>query len=319
MKSFKPILTKPAFYRRILMVAMIVLVLVRPHLSSEDVKRELTNLNIWFVVDATGSMIGKDIEGNSVRRYEKAQTDITDIIAKIPGARYGIIAQDFSSYVASPMSSNADSTISAETYLKPKTSLYARPTNLSDILSFATKKIATYQKRYPKRSNVMVFMSDGEDVSGESLTIPGELLNTLDGVAVLGYGSATGTRLEYVGYDPDATIDEDRFVTYYNKDRGIEVDSSFNVISKINESNLKKIASALQGNYYHRENGSVPSEIIDGFTRIALSKPTESTDESTSMNGEIYWIFAIILLVLLLWECEETVLKLLSEREVKHA
>ncbi len=324
MTSLKSILIKPAFYRRFLMVVMIVLILARPQLSPEDAKRELTNLNIWFVVDATGSMVAKDVDNKTTRRYEKVQADITEIVTKLPGAKYGIIAQDYASYVASPISTNADATIGAEAYIKPKNTLYALPTNLSELLEYASEKIATYRKRTPERANVLIFMSDGEDISDKEVTVPNGLTSSLEGAFVFGYGTTEGSLIENIGgqvdgeYDSAAIVPDD-YVIYYGDDERVEINSSHRVISKINETNLKKIASGLHGNYHHRENGAVPASVIDAFTNIAMSKPTESTEENTSTGGESYWIFALILLFLLLWECEDTMLKLLSEREVKHA
>ena len=311
--------------RRILLLVLLIVILIRPTIATEGTKRSVSNLNVWFVVDATGSMVGKDVDNGNTRRFEKVKDDITAFVTGLPGAKYSLIVQDFTSYLASPMTLNADATISAESYVMPKTSVYATPTNLTELLSFSNEKIQDYKKRYPDRVNVMVFMSDGEDVSGKQLEIPQQINTNIEAAIVLGYGSTTGTRIETIGAAADdgsdnffSIISKDEYVTYFGDNRETTVDSNYNVISKINENNLHTISNALGGTYYHRETAKLPDEAVRKLESVASFQESDANAEA-SVGTELYWVFAIIAVALLAWEGEELIYHLVSERSKKNA
>ncbi len=326
MKKFKNLsvwLKNPTVYRRLAMAILVIIILIRPTLSTEESKREMSNLNIWFVVDATGSMVAKDVDNGNKRRFEQVQDDVTKVINRIPGAKYGLIVQDFTSYSAVPTTNNADAILAASPYLRPKYSLYTKPSNFTELLDYTAKRISGYKERFPERNNVMIFMSDGEDVSGDSTEVPSNLPDLIDRTIVLGYGSEKGSLIEEVGDDSDGTFDytaikEDSYVLYFGNDPDIAIDDRKQVISKIDEENLQRINSALNGDYYHRESGELPDAAINALTS-AVSISHDSTDVTTSTGAEIYWIFAIILLALLAWEGEEILTRVISERSRKDA
>lgn len=308
--------------RKIIMLALLVVILIRPTFSTESSQKSLSNLNVWFVVDATGSMVAKDVDNGNKRRFELVQEDVEYITSKIPGAKYGIIVQDYASYLAAPMSSSADSVISAKPYLVPKYSFHAQPTELSELLDATYSSINDYEKSQPNRSDVIVFMSDGEDVSERGKIISSKnLASVIDGAIVLGYGTTAGSIIEEISSIGSRTdengIVKDDYVTYYKDDPKITTDSKHRVISKLNESNLNRIAASLNGEYYHRDNGVVPDDAISKI-KDAASEVYEDTDSETSTGSELYWIFAILLLAVLLWDIEEFLLKILAERETKH-
>ena len=323
--KLKNLFKSVSFYRRLLIGIMMLLIVIRPTFSgsTEPSEKQLSNLNVWFVVDATGSMVGKDVAGGTKRRFELVQDDIKEIVEALPGAKYGMIAQDVSTYLAAPMTTSADAIFAATGYARPKYSLYSNPTDLSELLTFAADSISKYRGRHPERTNVLVYMGDGEDVSNNAITIPEELSRLVDATVVFGYGSSAGTTIEEIGgyiKDEDdfdiSAIMEDHWVTYYYNNSNVEVDSNHRVISKLNETNLKTIASGLNATYYHRDSVSVPSEAIATLSKA--SKPISATTTSTTSTAtETYWIFAIILLFLLLWEGEEIFAHVLSERNQK--
>ncbi len=316
------ILKDPKFYRRLLIAVSLIIILIRPTIANEDSKRESTNLNIWFVVDATGSMVAKDVDGGTKRRYEKVQDDIAEIASLVPGAKYGLIVQDYTNYNASPMSYSADGIIAAGAYVMPKPSFYSLPTDISDLLSFTQNRVINYKNTHPERSNAIIVMSDGEDVSGGNIRVPAALVSTVDATIVLGYGSESGSLLETINYPSstrtDGMINENNYVTYYGDDESITVDDYHRVISKINENNLQSVAEQTNGQYYHRESGNAPSEITEKLKSTAsIIKNTKASD--TTSRGEIYYIVALVLVLILLWECEELVYELLLEKEGNHA
>lgn len=305
--------------RRIIMAALLIAILIRPTIPGSSAERESTNLNIWFVVDASGSMVAKDVDGKNTRRFEKAQEDATTIIENLPGAKYTAIAQDFSTYTAVPMTSSADAIIAGLPYFRPKYTLYTKPSNISELLSYTADKVLQYKRRFPERSNAIVFMSDGEDISGKELEVPKTLYGLAEYVVVFGYGSTAGAPMEEIGgYNEKGEYSysaiSDTFIKSFNStDSNITLDSDHRVLSKINEENLRKIASYTAGEYYHRESGAVADTVINQIKNSG-SISHDSSSASVGTRFELYWIFALALLILLAWEGEELLTKLLAER-----
>lgn len=315
-------LKSPTFYRRLGMLILTLLMLFRFTISSEISERETSNLNVWFVVDATGSMVAKDVKNGDKRRFEQAQDDAAYIVSKLPGAKYSIIVQDFSTYSAVPMTFNADAIGAAAPYFKPKDSYYTKPSDFTEVFAYTAQRLAKYKERYPERNNVIVFMSDGEDVSGKSIQLPQNLPGLLDKAIVFGYGSASGSLIEMVGIvgedGSDFTAITNEYVTYFGDDSNISVDDKHRVISKINETNLQQIANTLHGDYYHREDNNMPNAVISALASAA-SIQHDPSGTTTNTGAETYWVFAILLLILLAWEGEDVLARVLSERSKKDA
>lgn len=309
--------------RRISMLLLMCLVLLRPVFVNGRASNETNNLNIFFVVDATYSMVTKDVEGNE--RYRKLAKDIHDIVKAVPGSKYSVIVEDSAVYTAVPMSSSTDfvSSIwnennlnnSGKGLVEPKPMKYSTGTNLNELLTTASEKITYYKKKNPNRNNFVIFMSDGEDYS-DGISKHKVLRDALDGGAVFGYGSVNGAKIPTYS-------DVIKYVQYQGNDSSVDrVKCSpgdyfeLCVNSKIHEENLKKIADNLGIQYYHRENGDVPSEVISA---IKAKENFKNENEISNSYVDIYWVFSMIILGLLLWDFREVLDNVMREREYKNA
>ena len=161
-------------------------------------------------------------------------------------------------------------------------------------------------------------------MSGKAIQLSKELPGLIDQAIILGYGSVNGSRIEVIGgmnddnAEFDYTVISKEYVTYFGDDPNVTVDSNHNVISKINEANLQQIANTLHGDYYHREDDNMPNAVISALT-AAASIQHDSSDTTTNTRAETYWVFAILLLVLLAWEGEDILIRILAERNKKNA
>ncbi len=308
-------------WRRLGIIILLIIIFIRPNMDFEKVNRATINLNIWFVVDATGSMIAKDADAGATRRYEKVQSDVASIVKAVPGAKYGIIMQDFANYNVLPLTYNADAAIAAKTYLSPKWSGYAQPTNLSELIDYSLERISDYSKANPERKNAIILMSDGEDFTDSAITRLKDI-PLIDAAFVLGYGSIEGSLIETVNslhlLEEEGLASQSFYVRYIGNDYRVTVDSDHNVISKLDEKNLLSIARTLGGEYYNRRSGEVPTEVTDSLKEIS-TVTNEKQESNASTKGEIYYLFALVLLALLLWEGEELLISILLEKEDKHA
>ena len=303
-------------FRKIAMLGIIALILARPVFLGGTDESQTNNLTIFFVVDMTGSMAVKDQNNGEKYRYDQVQEDIKYLIKSFPGSRYSMLVLDNGIYTAMPISTNTDSIYFAANSLKPKNSYYGIGTNLNNLLTYATTRVESFSKSHPELLNVFFFFSDGEDTSNEAVSINGSFKNKISGGATFGYGSEDGGVVHQVtmqnSKNASDTITED-CVKYFGS--SFERDSNYCAISKMDQGNLKRISSQLGIEYYYRENNTIPDEVINSIKKQIQYSGSELT------NGYIdtYWVLAIIVLGLLIWDFYDSFNRVLLERAVKHA
>lgn len=300
-------------FRRIAMLGIIALILARPAFPNGANESQTNNLTIFFVVDMSNSMVVKDQNGGKKYRYEQVTEDINSIINAFPGSRYSIITLDTGIYTAMPISTNTDAARSAADNLMPKYSYYGIGTNLNNLLNYSVNRISNYSKHNPELLNALFVFSDGEDTSDEVVSISGSFKKSVSGGAVFGYGSKEGDVIKKIDIEKGRTIVSDDCIKYFGS--VYRRDSKYCVISQMNEDILTRISTSLGVNYYHRESNKIPDEIINDIRKEIKYSGSESTDGYI----DIYWILAIILLGLLIWDFYDSLNRLLLERTMKHA
>ncbi len=290
---------------------MMGLILLRPMLTGGINVKQMNNLNLFFVVDSTASMSAKDVENGNKKRYEQVREDIKEIAKKFSGSRYSVIVEDNSIFTAMPLSSNADMLDSALYSIKPRDYFYSHGTNLSDLITFANERITKYNRDNPERTSIIFLFSDGEDTNDESLSIIASINSAASGGAVFGYGTEEG-----------ATMEEERVsITSTPTNQSSETKRCITsgascALSRIDEDKLNKIANSLKVGYYNRtDGGDIPSELIN---KISASITYED-DVAYAGTTDLYWIFSSIILILLIIDFRDILIRILKEREIKHA
>ena len=299
----KPKYRKARFFRRIGIVALLLLALLRPTLSGGSAERELSNLNVFFLVDNTGSMATRDMDNNTKFRYEKIAGDIMKIAELFPGAKYSIITLDYQTYQALPLTVNLDTVSSFANTLRPKYSYNSSDSNLSTIFDYAYNRMKQYSERYTDRKNVLIFMSDGEENTTGGTTVPDDLRNLVSGGAIIGYGTTNGARVNVINYNGE--VDDNSFV----KDPNTKKEH----ISRLDEKNLEKIANSLSIHYYRRASSEDKFNNINNF--IDNSAIYSQGDDKKNVGTDIYWLFMLFALVLLFWDFSTILSNLLLERK----
>ena len=300
-------------FRKIAMLGIITLIMARPVFLGGTDESQTNNLTIFFVVDMTGSMAVKDQNNGVKYRYEQVQEDAKYLISNFPGSRYTMLVLDNGIYTAMPISTNTDSIYSAANSLMPKSSYYGIGTNLDNLLSYATARVESFSKKNPELLNVFFFFSDGEDTSNETVSINGSFKNKISGGAVFGYGSEDGGIVELIEQKKNGVEKTGECVKYFGS--SFERDSNYCAISKIDQNNLKRISNQLGLEYYYRDDNKIPDDMINSIKKQIQYSENEST------NGYIdtYWILAIVLLGLLIWDFYDSFNRVLLERATKHA
>lgn len=296
-KSFR----KAKIFRRIGIAALLLLALMRPAIGKAEIDRELSNLNIFFIVDVSGSMATRDMDSDTKFRYVKAAEDMKTIVKLFPGAKYSIITLDYNIYQAMPLIDNTDTAISYIDTMKPKNSYLSSDSTLTSLMDYSYKCIKRYTERFPERANVAIFLSDGED-SDNKTTIPSDFKNLLSGGAVIGYGTLTGSMVYRVDYDNEV------------EDTPLKDSATGSAhISKLNENNLKSVAESMGLPYYRR---SSSNDKFDSNENFLNTKATYRRGENNmKVDNELYWIPMLFAIALLLFDFFKILESLLLERK----
>lgn len=311
--------------RRCVIILLMLIALLRPAFPNGSAESSTTNLNLYFIVDASTSMNVQDVENNKKFRFELAEEDIKTIANKFPGSRYSMISLDVVPQVTLPVTSNLDTLLSSADRTRPRTYSSYGNSNFTELLNFSNTKISDYDHKNSDRKNIFFFMSDGEDTVSKTI-VPAGLRNRIAGGAVFGYGTSKGGIMpEKVipakepnsdsKYEPDSPynlgID---YVDKYDYTGGdAYTDRKGRIISMLDEDNLKSIASKLGLQYYHRDSSGIPDSLIAEIS----SNINYTIDNITDSYVDIYWMFAAIIVGLLLWEFSDCFNKILQEKERK--
>lgn len=295
--------------RRLSILALVLIAMLRPGISGGSAERDLSNLNIFFVVDNTGSMAAKDMNNMSEYRYKVMADDMKKIIELFPGSKYAIIALDYNIYQAMPLITDTNTALAYIGSLSPRESTASTDSNLSQLLAQADARIEQYNKRYTDRNSLLFFLSDGENINNTSISTPKGLKQNIVGGAVIGYGTTTGTHVGVISVDyktQSLTISDSNFI----KDRATGTE----YISKLNEANLKSVADEIGVEYYRRSSSSDKFNNINNFA--AESAIYHRSDDMADVDNDFYWLFIIIAVTLLLWDFYAILETLLLERKV---
>lgn len=290
-----------ATLRRILVLVFLLITLLRPSLADGTVQQVSMDVTLFLIIDNSNSMYVEDVNGDT--RMSALKKDALKIIKSFPGAHYSILALDKATYTLLPTTTDLNATIVGIDTLDATSSQDSSGSNLNDLIVFAQEGIKQYNKKHPESQNIVVLMSDGETTTDSVDAISFSSFKAVSAGLVLGYGSSEGGVAPY-------------FASYAN--RGVVKENQYcsSCISKINEDYLQKVASNYHFKYTHSY-GDIDTALINNLKDTAKSKIDTSSNKSAVSNTEFYWIFALIVLVLLLWEFASSFNVILSEYEVK--
>jgi len=294
---------RTTFMRRIGMLALVLVILARPMVPDTSENKTSANFNVYFAVDMTGSMVAKDYDNQTTRRYEKVIADIKQIAQTFPNAKYTIMVEDYACHTELPLSSSLSELEKTADALKPKTTVMSTGSDLNALLNYVSSHMDTYRARQADQKNVLFVFSDGEDTKSQA-NISDTLKTMLASGAVFGYGSDNGIQIEQIGHYNE--ILENNFV-YYADDNH---QNAGNYISKINETKLNEVANAAGIVYLRRTDDGIKTADLN-----TIAEKAAANDHSLINYVDTYWIFSLILLSLLLWEFATVLNKLLLERK----
>ncbi len=285
-------------FRRIAIAILVLFSLMRPTIVDVETERYINKLNVYFVIDNTGSMATKDMTGGKYR-YEQVRDDIIKYVDLFAGAKFSAFVCDYDIYQAVPLSGSTSAILGFAKNLKPKDNSISSWTNLEELLNASADRIEAYNKNNPDRASIVIIMSDGEESGsneGFLSEVPEQLLNNIVGGAVIGYRRVDNNVKV-------AKIENNEITKDY-----------IDHVSKMDVENLNNIATKLNLNYYDRE---ATINLFDNNARYLSQFSRYVQEGDINSRLELYWVLAIVILALLLWDFSDILNELFSERKVK--
>lgn len=187
--------SRATHWRLTLMVVLLGIASLRPAVPGDEVNASAANLNVYFVVDTTSSIIAEDY-GNERPRIAGVQADIAAITEALPGARYSVITFDQATRVRLPLTTDSNALEAALETLLPEASEYSRGSSITAADERLGRMLEQSEERTPDRGRLVFYLGDGEQTASEPpapFTIDKRLVG---GGAVLGYGTTQGGRMK---------------------------------------------------------------------------------------------------------------------------
>lgn len=271
---------------RALIVLLLFFINLRIMIPSSESQSVFSNLDILFVIDNTISMAAEDCRGGETR-LDTLKKDCEYITDSFPNARYSVITFGNNSQVLVPYTKDTNMMLEAINVIRVEPEDYARGSTLNAALE-DMEQVLEGSKLKNNRTRIVFFISDGEITNGDSLNSFSSISKYIQNGAVLGYGSENGGYMKIDDvYGNDVYVQD---TTEYPYKRAI---------SKIDESNLRAIADDMKLEYINMSEGM---NIKDKLDEIKDECESDLVASGYGDYADIYYIFAIPLLPLLIYE-----------------
>jgi len=267
------------FSLSLIAIALLVLAVARPQIGSRIEEVKQIGIDVYILLDVSMSMKAEDIRPN---RLEKAKNEITSLIRRLEGDRIGLIVFAGQAYIQFPLTTDYSaanlflSVVDVNTVPQPGTAI-ATAINLA-VKSFDFKS---------STKKVIVVITDGEDHEGD---LSGAVKNAAENnvmIYAIGMGSVTGAPIPvYDGRGNQAGFKQDREGNI--------------VLTKLDESALRQIASDGNGKYYLSSNFSNELDMI--YKDLAAIEKEEYGSKKITEYDDKYFYFLIPAILILFFE-----------------
>lgn len=272
-------------FRRVFKMAVMVtaiglslLALARPQWGFvwEETKR--LGLDMLIAIDVSKSMLATDVKPN---RLERSKFAVKDLVKKLNGDRIGLVAFAGTAFLQCPLTIDYNGFLLSLDDLTTGT-IPRGGTSISGAIREAIGVFRGPEKKY----NVLVIITDGEDLEGDALKAAKEAAGLGVKIYCVGVGTAEGELIPSVGDGGE---------------RGYLADKKGNIVkTKLNEEILKNIAISTGGSYVHATQAEFGLTLLyDKSISKLEKKDIEAKMRKHYQERFQYFLAAAILLLLL--------------------
>jgi Ca-activated chloride channel homolog len=238
-------------------VAALAVALARPMIFRRAEPLELQGIPYLVALDASRSMLARDVPPS---RWAAATNALDRFLSKSKGDRVGLVTFAGVAYLNAPLT--------FDTYALRSMLHYLDPNSIEDAgssLASAIERASRYFESNHVDRRLLLVISDGEDLAGSPLEVARRAARKTGlKICTVGVGTATG-----------AKVPLDRYGRASRNAFGQEV------LTRLNESNLERLAAITDGQYFRiGRNG----EGLDTFRREVLTPMAESAARDDLRN-----------------------------------
>lgn len=271
------------FGLQLLALACIVIGLANLRMGSRKERVNRTGADVVIAFDVSKSMLAEDLRPN---RLTRAKIFSTSLLKELYNDKVGLVIFAGQGYRQMPLSKDASTCLM---YLNSINTEWVatQGTAIGEAISMAieTFEEGEAEDEKAKANRVLILITDGENHEEQAIEMAQQAAEK--GITIFTIGVATQKGA------PIPVIQRGRAVDY-KKDK----DGSI-VLSKLNESVLKEIANAGNGNYFHLSGGKQAIRDI-GAEVDRLGREMEDTYEYTDYKRHFQIFLAIALALLIL-------------------
>jgi Ca-activated chloride channel family protein len=265
---------KRKFTLLIIAIAFVILAAANLRKPVAGTSEPTAGIDVIIALDVSKSMLSNDIKPS---RLERAKQVVSLLIDKLGNDRVGLVVFAGHAYLQMPLTPDLEE---AKMYLSNASpdAVPVQGTNIGEALELCNNSLNTREKTH----KAVVLITDGEDHYNNAGKIAQQLSD--DGVVVstVGIGTTEGSPI----IDPiycDFKTDE----------------NGKTVISKLNDSELKDIASATGGNYFHMENALVTSTQVTKALDAIEKKYIAGSGEKIYFSFAPFFLSIAVMLLLI--------------------
>ncbi|MGM7679044.1 vWA domain-containing protein [Microbacterium sp. A94] len=255
--------------------------LLRPGIPGGTTQTLATQTDIVIVVDTTASIVAEDWNGTE-QRLEGVRADVQSIVDEYPGARFALITFDATSELRLPLTTDTTALMSSLEILHPEVTSQSRGSSIGIASGMLRETLAAAAESASDRSRMVFYLGDGEQTATSEPESFAGSAQYVDTGAVLGYGTSQGGPMKITTGDVTGLGGD--YIEYLGAP----------ALSVIDDANLQTIAGELGVSYQLR----TADTAID-LPEAPTTTTTYSDAGSVGNVIELYWIFALVLVVLL--------------------
>ncbi|MGO9481419.1 MAG: VWA domain-containing protein [Candidatus Kryptoniota bacterium] len=260
-------------------IALLLITAADPQIGTKLENVKETGIDIYILLDVSLSMQAQDIKPS---RLEKAKLEISNLIQKLQGDRIGLIVFAGEPFVQFPLTTDYSA---ANLFLSAAdaSTVPDQGTAIAAAINLATKSF-DYSS---KTERVIVIFTDGEDHEGDIQNAIDEAKKNNIRIYTIGLGSPDGV--------PIPVYNDQGQQAGFKKDKDGNI-----VVSRLDESTLKEIASESGGEYLRGANDRDELDII--YNDLAKIKKTELGEKRVTDYEDRFYYFLATAIILLLGE-----------------
>ena len=280
--------------RRALLVVTLAAVGLTPTVASTQEGGSRVGVQMWFVVDRTGSMAAEDWGPGdpvvrapglppvpAVQRLDGVRHDVVDLASHMPGAWYSVVAFAADAGTQLPLTDDGTAVRAWAQTLTQEVTAGSSGTRRDRALAVLQRSLEDARERDPAMVRLVFYLSDGEQTAQDEPESFAALAGLVDGGAVLGYGTAEGAPMRTF----DGTADPD--APYI----GDPDDPSSDALSHADEAALREIADQLGVPYVHR---SGPTSTADLLADVDPQVVAADGRADAGARRDLVWPFALL-------------------------